>query len=103
MKTDTRITHTPGPWKTAIDRNGRIYVLMDDDVAAEVCEVCTENLDDVRQGDADARLIAAAPQLLAALRAFLAAEALIDDEYYTAVADAEHTARALLARIDDAT
>jgi hypothetical protein len=58
--------HTPGPWKVA----DRFYILMDDEVACEVAKVCDENLDDdmVHQADADARLIAAAPELLAALK-----------------------------------
>lgn len=58
--------HTPGPWKVA----DRFYILMDDEAACEVAKVCEENLDDdmVHQADADARLIAAAPDLLAALK-----------------------------------
>ena len=60
------MTHTPGPWKVA----DQFYILMDDDVACEVAKVCDENIDDdmVGQCDADARLIAAAPEILAALR-----------------------------------
>ena len=60
------MTHTPGPWKVA----DRFYILMDDDVACEVAKVCDENIDDdmVGQCDADARLIAAAPELLRLLR-----------------------------------
>lgn len=60
------MTHTPGPWKVA----DRFYILMDDDVACEVAKVCDENIDDdmVGQCDADARLIAAAPEMLAALK-----------------------------------
>ena len=58
--------HTPGPWKVA----DRFYILMADDVACEVAKVCDENIDDdmLGQCDADARLIAAAPEMLAALR-----------------------------------
>ena len=58
--------HTPGPWKVV----DRLYVWTDDDVGCEVAKVCDENLDDdmLGQADADARLIAAAPELLAALR-----------------------------------
>jgi hypothetical protein len=60
------MAHTPGPWKVA----DRFYILMDDDVACEIAKVCEENLDDdmLGQADADALLIAAAPELLAALK-----------------------------------
>lgn len=60
------MTHTPGPWRVA----DRFYILLDDDVACEVAKVCDENIDDdmLGQCDADARLIAAAPELLAALK-----------------------------------
>jgi hypothetical protein len=59
------MAHTPGPWKVA----DRFYIFMDDDVACEVAKVCDENIDDdmLGQCDADARLIAAAPELLDAL------------------------------------
>lgn len=60
------MAHTPGPWKVV----DRFYVWTDDDVSCEVAKVCDENLDDdmLAQADADARLIAAAPGLLAALK-----------------------------------
>lgn len=63
--------HTPGPWKVA----DRFYILMDDDVACEVAKVCDENVDDdgLAQCDADARLIAAAPEMLESLRRVSAA------------------------------
>lgn len=59
------MAHTPGPWKVV----DRFYVWTDDDVGCEVAKVCDENLDDdmLGQADADARLIAAAPELLEAL------------------------------------
>lgn len=57
------MAHTPGPWKVV----DRFYVWTDDDVGCEVAKVCDENLDEdsLEQADADARLIAAAPELLA--------------------------------------
>lgn len=63
---DKVMGHTPGPWMVA----DRFYILMDDDVACEVAKVCEENIDDdcLGQCDADARLIAAAPDLLSALK-----------------------------------
>lgn len=62
--------HTPGPW--AIDsRNGSCYVVAPD-AATTVAEV---KLPTDEQGDADARLIAAAPDLLAALKAVVTPQA----------------------------
>lgn len=63
------MSHTPGPWKVV----DRWYVWTDDDVGCEVAKVCDENLDDdtLVQADADARLIAAAPELLHELQHLL--------------------------------
>lgn len=80
--------HTPGPWKVA----DRFYVWTDDDVGCEVAKVCDENLDEdmLGQADADARLIAAAPDMLNALQ--LADNAL---DYAQAQVDSERDAAAL--------
>ena len=66
------IEHTPGPWVIDSDGDGKANAIvtsthlasLDDDI----CEVYGGNMDgaDIRQ--ANARLIAAAPDLLAALR-----------------------------------
>jgi hypothetical protein len=65
------MSHTPGPWKVA----DRFHVWTADKVGCEVAAVCVENLDDdgLGQADADARLIAAAPDLLAACKLALTA------------------------------
>ena len=58
--------HTPGPWKVV----DRLYIWTDDDWQCEVAKVCDEDQTcKLWQADDDARLIAAAPSLLAALRA----------------------------------
>lgn len=63
------MSHTPGPWKVV----DRLYVWTDDAVGCEVAKVCDENIDDdmLGQCDADARLIAAAPDLLDAVEELL--------------------------------
>jgi hypothetical protein len=66
--------HTPGPWFTDSDGDGKPFAIVtsthdsagpDDDV----CEVYGGNCDDDATREANARLIAAAPDLLAALEA----------------------------------
>lgn len=56
--------HTPGPWTLDPGANGWSLINNGQDVTAEPFD-CSE---------ADARLIAAAPEMLAALRRFLTAE-----------------------------
>lgn len=61
-------THTPGPWM--VSKSEPLEILMDDSdgeqVFALVAAVCLENTTE-EQAQADARLIAAAPDMLAAL------------------------------------
>ena len=65
----TRTQHTPGPWKIARERNGAAYpaVRGPDGGIVATCgyRVCPESTED----DDNARLIAAAPDLLAACEA----------------------------------
>jgi hypothetical protein len=72
------MAHTPGPWKVA----DRFYILMDDEVACEVAKVCDENIDDdmLGQCDADARLIAASPDLLAACHKLIDSDAAVEED-----------------------
>jgi hypothetical protein len=52
--------HTPGPWVSGLRADGgRINVYADDTMATRICRVET--------GAEDARIVAAAPDLLAAL------------------------------------
>jgi hypothetical protein len=68
MKTDK---HTPGPWRieTWTYQNARevITIQTDKDAVATVCNLWRDNDDSTVEGVANARLIAAAPEMLAAL------------------------------------
>lgn len=64
MSTTSRTKHTPGPWNTVILNGDRIAV-----VAHDSSDVATLT----QASHADARLIAAAPELLAALEAAIPA------------------------------
>jgi hypothetical protein len=64
--------HTPGPWGVYGDENFAIFVFCDDkDGLPEICEVNTDLVSE-EQAMADAFLIAAAPDLLAALKSAVA-------------------------------
>ena len=64
--------HTPGPWRLSENSDGTITIHATDEGGCRVAEVDTENVDDHSIALADARLIAAAPDLLAALRPLVA-------------------------------
>lgn len=58
--------HTPGPWKAEDD--GREVVVYAVEGSCRVASIELDNLDDRSHALRDARLIAAAPDLLAALK-----------------------------------
>ena len=64
-------THTPGPWRieTWTYQNARevITIQTDKDAVATVCNLWRDGNDSTIEGVANARLIAAAPEMLAAL------------------------------------
>lgn len=60
--------HTPGPWKYEPDAGGIFYD--DGDLMPVIASTNLENVN-VEQGDADGKLIAASPDLLAALEAIV--------------------------------
>jgi hypothetical protein len=64
----TNLTHTPAPWED--NGNGLIYGQCsgDDDEAPFVADVCTDANAYTEREQANARLIVAAPRLLAACR-----------------------------------
>lgn len=57
--------HTPGPWTVERDGPNRRWLVNGDDFAVATCDGA------IRRQEADARLIAAAPDLLNALRDML--------------------------------
>lgn len=63
--------HTPGPWKVEIDSDGSVLIMCSDGAhryyIGDMEDTCTEC-------HANARLIAAAPDLLEACRAFIEAD-----------------------------
>ena len=62
--------HTPGPWVCQTQANGssiRHPVILSDDGAVATAQWC----DNTQKTNANARLIAAAPELLEALQAFI--------------------------------
>lgn len=74
MTTETKATHTPGPWRagetpaSTTDRSIGIFTAQPGDEPMEICTVWNDEDHEVsdEQAEADARLIAAAPDLLAA-------------------------------------
>ena len=58
--------HTPGPWK--VEDDGREVVVYAVEGSCRVASIELDNLDDRSHALRDARLIAAAPELLAALK-----------------------------------
>ena len=72
MSTTTQAKHTPGPWSYADD--GMIYAEMEAAgkfFSVKVCDPHADNLD-LDEREANAALIASAPQLLEALKALKA-------------------------------
>lgn len=62
--------HTPGPWNLSANEDGRTYVEASNDTADDIAALLMDH--DQQQNAANARLIAAAPDLLAACKAILA-------------------------------
>jgi hypothetical protein len=64
-------THTPGPWTASDERRGIFEIIHDGDLLAQVWRVRHAGDGDL-PAEANARLIAAAPELLEACREALA-------------------------------
>lgn len=93
--------HTPGPWK-AVEANtdysgtfNRILSISDAEIAPARAYGDTEE-----QRHANARLIAAAPDLLDACKNIVAACELTEDAYYDAIDTAMNIARAAIAKAE---
>jgi len=82
-------TYTPGPWET----NTRIHPSDQVFAAGKIVADCKWTPHDPETREANARLIAAAPELLAAL------QQIADAEYGTDTPKMRATARAALAKI----
>lgn len=101
-------THTPGPWAFSADPNqwadGDPTEYEIDSIDCAV--VATVGAKDAERAFANARLIAAAPELLEALDSLASAvscpSGLPDDECLTYLCTTAHNARALLDRIGGA-
>lgn len=97
----TTAKHTPGPW-----RADRRSILSGEGLTLRcLAEVLSGATDSPEEADANQTLIAAAPELLSALRALLAAQEALNDTGYDIAAcqqndRAEAAAVALLARLD---
>ena len=65
--TNTLSKHTPGPWTAAKDNNGRPYVLSDGTIRIADCWYLPIGRRHGGEAEANAQLIAAAPDLLRAL------------------------------------
>ena len=61
--------HTPGPWATDPECNNEIVLGKDGIIVADCCIVDAEGIRTQEQVNANARLIAAAPDLLTACKA----------------------------------
>lgn len=85
--------HTPGPWTYRAYSTHPHHI-----IEAEDREGVAYTMDHEADSKANATLIAAAPDLLAALERLLNAEALVDDEYYAEIEAAEEQARAAIAK-----
>ena len=81
--------HTPGPWVFRPDPNGKPHYWVKRDGGFVICRVSGH-------GEADARLIAAAPELLAALESLLARSKQVP--YQNWLEEDQEVARAALAR-----
>lgn len=60
--------HTPGPWKTRIAANGASVAVVDSNSGAVIALAKSDHPDTKGRKEANARVIAAAPDLLAQLK-----------------------------------
>ena len=80
MATETKATHTEGPW--FVDDKCVFPMPIEDIHGIWICQIGGNSLctDDPVEAEANAHLIAAAPELLAALKEYHAANRLHHDE-----------------------
>lgn len=76
--------HTPGPWKVVSDSTAReldLFEIADVSHLRVICDGNTNGYDIAGSPEADARLIAAAPKLLAALKTCLINGSMTGDDW----------------------
>lgn len=93
--------HTPGPWTVADQGPSDLYILATAPRAL-IGRVDTDDRADRREAEADARLIAAAPELLALVHQLIEWERETDDPRSDIGGDVEAAARAACAIADNA-
>lgn len=100
---DADVKHTPGPWLWEFDRDGGGYVVWTRQPhTGELATVHQEDINGPYPAKANARLIAAAPALLEALRALLADSYPIGDAEDPAIREQALAAIALATGGDNA-
>lgn len=67
MTSETKLNHTPAPWLVEIDHSSNAPEFIRTYVDGEMCDLASVLCDETGNATANARLIAAAPELLAAL------------------------------------
>jgi len=102
MITETQTTHTPGPWAVQHEVGAYLFthsiqanIGRDDMPQFAVANVCVTASLDARECEANAHLIAAAPDLLAACKLALDSFGGLDTARLTAVELREYTALTL--------
>lgn len=101
--------HTPGPWTALVDqmRHGRRYgprmALVTTNTGESVAIDCTGSGKDFDESAANARLIAAAPDLLEALRPFADLDTSTPSELWAIRSELCEAARAAIAKAEGST
>ena len=91
--------HTPGPWTLKLTENG--HPVIEDRVGRKVVEqFCNGGTSEGSEGRDNARLIAAAPDLLAACKTMLSSMRLMDDGAEDVQREAEDMMRAAIAKAE---
>lgn len=94
-------TPTPGPWYADFHENGVVCIVADTSARGDICDLYHLDQSEDRKGDivtkenafANARLIAAAPDMLKALETIEESDMGIDDDIWDQVAYALKKAR----------
>lgn len=82
--------HTPGPWRAVGFSPDRVHPYVEDSEGRSICAVRARyrTMEEFKRAEADARLIASAPELLEACKAIAAYQALIESDATTGLIEA---------------